>query len=105
MITEKEREFLKATVLKPSNFNCDKLDFSKSWNEQELESDEWYSFGEARDYGWKNKKEWSGLCSSLIQKGLIKTYEDEESEPPFKTFVWLVVGEEEFNNLKKEFGF
>lgn len=69
MITEKEKEFLEATVFEESNFNFNKLDFTKNWDEQILEDEEtWWSFGEARDYNWKNKKEWSGLCSSLIKK-------------------------------------
>ncbi len=106
MITEKEKQFLEMTVFQPSNFNFDKLDFTKTWEEQKLEDGTtWWSFGEAKDYDWKGSgKVWSGLCSSLEKKGLISTMEDEESVPPFKTFIWLAINEKQFNNIKQEFG-
>lgn len=103
MITDKEREFLKMTVFQPSNFNFDELDFTKSWEEQRLEDGlTWWSFGEASDYNWKgSKKVWSGLCSSLEKKGLIRTMEDDNG---FESFIWLAINEDQFNNIKKEFG-
>lgn len=103
MITAKEREFLEMTVFQPSNFNFDELDFTKSWGEQRLEDDlAWWSFGEASDYNWKgSKKVWSGLCSSLEKKRLISTMEDDNG---FESFTWLVINEDQFNNIKKEFG-
>lgn len=103
MITDKEREFLEMTVFQPSNFNFDELDFTKSWTEQRLEDGlTWWSFGEASDYNWKgSKKVWSGLCSSLEKKGLISTMEDDNG---FESFIWLAINEDQFNNIKKEFG-
>ena len=97
MLTAKEEKALELIIMNPSAFNNDLLDFSKTWREQELEDGEsWWSFADAESCGWEGSgKEWSGIISALVTKGLISTFDDEGIN-------WVLISEDEFNNIKKQ---
>lgn len=99
-ITEKEEKVLRA-IISESNFNCNSLDVSKSWEEQSLEdSDAFWAFADVKDYGCgMTKGQTRGIFGSLSKKNLIELAEDEGGDG--KSFTWIVIREENFNNIKK----
>lgn len=99
-ITEKEEKVLR-TIIAESNFNCNSLDVSKSWEEQSLEDpDAFWAFADVKDYGCgMTKGQTRGIFGSLSKKNLIELVEDESEYG--KPFTWIIIREENFNNIKK----
>lgn len=99
-ITEKEEKVLRA-IISESNFNCCKLDLTKSWEEQRLEDpDAFWAFADVKDYGCgMTKGQTRGIFGSLSKKNLIELSEDEGGDG--KPFTWIIIREDNFNNIKK----
>lgn len=93
-LTEKEENVLKA-IIAESNFNFNKLDLSKSWEEQRLEDeDHFWAFADVNDYGCGlSKKACAGVFGSLAKKHLIELNDDDGTN-------WIIISEEHFNNIK-----
>ena len=97
MLTDKEKKVLEICI-KGSNFNDCIIDLNKSYKEQHWEGSEYYeTFADANKFGFSNRKEFSGICSSLHKKGLIFCNDDGYGNDV------ITVGKKEFENLKKEF--
>lgn len=95
--TEKEEMVIKA-IMAESNFNFDKIDVTKSWNEQRFESCVYYAFADVKDYGCgMSKQQTRAIFGSLVKKGCIWISKDEDVE-------WITIGEEEFNNIREYLG-
>lgn len=99
-ITEKEEKVLRA-IISDSNFNCCELDLTKGWEEQNLEDpDAFWAFADVKDYGCgMTKGQTRGIFGSLSKKNLIELAEDEGGDG--KPFTWIIIREENFNNIKK----
>ncbi len=97
-LTEKEEKVLRVIIAK-SNFNCNSLDVSKSWEEQRLEDPEaFWAFADVKDYGCgMNKAQTRAIFGSLQKKGLIMVAKDDGC-------TWIVIREENFNSIKKVLG-
>ena len=93
-LTEKENMVLRAIISSGSNFNGDRLDLAKSWEEQELESSHaFHAFADCRDYGCGlDNQACRGIFGSLVKKDLIKICFDE--------VYWLLIGKKEFDRIK-----
>lgn len=101
-VSEKEEKVLRA-IIAESNFNCNTIDFTKSWDEQVLESGYYEAFADTRDYGCGlSKGAARGVFGSLSKKGLIELAEGEGGDG--KPFTWIIIKEEEFNKIKKVLG-
>ena len=91
-LTEKEEMVLKA-IIKESNFDSTRLDITKSWEEQSVR-DYFWAFADTKDYGCgMNKQTVRGIFGSLVKKGLISLSDDDD-------VTWIVIGKEEFENIK-----
>lgn len=103
-VSEKEEKVLRS-IISGSNFNADKIDITKSWEEQSLEDpDNFWAFADVKDYGCgMTKGQTRGVFGSLSKKNLIGLMEDEGGwgQPPV---TWIVINEENFNNIKKVLG-
>lgn len=101
-VSEKEEKVLRA-IIAESNFNCNTIDLTKSWDEQVLESGYYEAFADTRDYGCGlSKGAARGVFGSLSKKGLIELAEGEGGDG--KPFTWIIIKEEEFNKIKKVLG-
>ena len=101
-VSEKEEKVLRA-IIAESNFNMCKVDLTKSWDEQVLESGYYEAFADTRDYGCGlSKGAARGVFGSLSKKGLIELAEGEGGDG--KPFTWIIIKEEEFNKIKKVLG-
>lgn len=101
-VSEKEEKVLRA-IIAESNFNCNTIDLTKSWDEQVLESGYYEAFADTRDYGCGlSKGAARGVFGSLSKKGLIELAEGEGGDG--KSFTWIIIKEEEFNKIKKVLG-
>ena len=92
-LTENENVVL-ARIVSESNFNGDRLDLTKNWDEAkaELESDCFQAFADYRDYGSNyTKHKFAGIIASLSKKGLIQLTVDD----------FLLLGKTEFNKIKE----
>lgn len=100
-VSEKEEKVLRE-IIKESNFNLCKIDLTKSWKEQSFEGDYFEAIADVKDYGCGlSKGAARGVFGSLSKKGLIKLYECDDSEAKF---TWIIIDEEQFNNIKKVLG-
>lgn len=97
-LTEKEEKVLRA-IIAESNFNCNTLDISKSWNEQVLEDPEiFWAFADVKSYGCgMDKAQTRAIFGSLQKKGFIMVTKDDGC-------TWLTINEEQFNNIRKVLG-
>lgn len=101
-ITEKEEKVLRA-IIAESNFNFNKVDLTKSWDEQVFESGYFEAFADTRDYGCGLSKQASrGVFGNLSKKGLITLSEDENGDG--SPLTWIIINEKNFNNIKKVLG-
>lgn len=101
-LCEKEEKVLRA-IIAESNFNCNTIDLTKSWDEQVLESGYYEAFADTRDYGCGlSKGAARGVFGSLSKKGLIELAEGEGGDG--KPFTWIIIKEEEFNKINKVLG-
>lgn len=101
-VSEKEEKVLRA-IIAESNFNCNTIDLTKSWDEQVLESGYYEAFADTKDYGCGlSKGAARGVFGSLSKKGLIDLAEGEGGDG--KPFTWIIIREEEFNKIKKVLG-
>lgn len=84
-----------------NHFNGDKLDFTKSWEEQDLESEFSYmTIAELNEYNKLLETNNAGsraVLGSLVKKGLLSTGQDTED----KSVYWIYVDEEQFNKIKE----
>lgn len=85
-------------IMARSNFNCDTIDITKEWKEQELEDPEQYwGFATVKDFGCGlSKQATRAIFGSLVKKGLIHVW-DEDGEK----FSWLTIDEECFEKIKQ----
>ena len=98
-LTENELKLIKF-ISEESEFNCDTLDFSKSFEEQSLEDEDYFiSTVELKKYnkllGTTNEGS-RAILGSLVKKNLCYTVKEEESKP---VFFWLYINKENFNNI------
>lgn len=101
-VSEKEEKVLRA-IIAESNFNCNTIDLTKSWDEQVFESGYFEAFADTKDYGCGlSKGAARGVFGSLSKKGLIDLAEGEGGDG--KPFTWIIIREEEFNKIKKVLG-
>lgn len=101
-ITEKEEKVLRA-IIAESNFNFNKVDLTKSWDEQVFESGYFEAFADTRDYGCGLSKQAArGVFGNLSKKGLITLSEDENGDG--RPLTWIIINEKNFNNIKKVIG-
>lgn len=101
-VSEKEEKVLRA-IIAESNFNCNTIDLTKSWDEQVFESGYFEAFADTKDYGCGLSKGVArGVFGSLSKKGLIDLAEGEGGDG--KSFTWIIIREEEFNKIKKVLG-
>lgn len=105
-VSEKEEKVLRS-IISGSNFNADKIDITKSWEEnlKYLEDGVCFNaFADVQDYGCgMTKGQTRGVFGSLSKKNLIGLMEDEGGwgQPPV---TWIVINEDNFNNIKKVLG-
>lgn len=98
-LTKNETALLRA-MLPESNFTGNELDFTKDWNEQELDGLYWEAFCDISEFEARtgmSGKVIRGVISSLIKKNLIEVQDD--CPTPDGTN-YIIIGEDEFNNLK-----
>ena len=101
-VSEKEEKVLRA-IIAESNFNCNTIDLTKSWDEQVFESGYFEAFADTKDYGCGlSKGAARGVFGSLSKKGLIELAEGEGGDG--KPFTWIIIKEEEFDKIKKVLG-
>ena len=106
-LTKKECQFLGAVVFKPSGFNFDELDFTKSWNEQRFEDSEcWQTLYDYDDYKLLSKmgfskKSAAGVIASLNKKKLLHSFIEKRERWIGPDLNWLYVDEENFNNINE----
>lgn len=92
-LTEKEEKVLRA-IIAESNFNFDHIDLTKDWEDQRLEDDSFWAFGDTKDYGCGlSKKACAGVFGSLDKKGFISIFDEDDTS-------WIVIDEKAFNKIK-----
>lgn len=94
-LTEKEEMVLRAIIAK-SNFNFNKLDITKSWEEQRLEDpDNFWAFADVKDYGCgMDKQATRGVFGSLVKKGCMSISDNDGC-------TWIGIDEEEFGRIRE----
>lgn len=78
-LTELESSYLRFLATSESEFNGDKLDFSKPWEKQSLESGTFYTYPRVYEFSDMSGRSTAGvraLLSNLSRKGYIMTGED-----------------------------
>ena len=102
-LTANETKLLESFI-SGSAFNGDKLDLTKSWNEQLLEcEDYWMEIADIKSYASllnTDKNGARGVLGSLTKKGIIGVTPDEVNGEPFW---WVTINEDGFNKLKEAF--
>ena len=100
-LTQNEQKLLEY-VIAESNFNGDTIDYSKHWDEQKLENEDYFlsmtNVKEYAQYLGLEINQVKGILSSLVKKELICMMEDEDDDG--KPFTWLTVNEKNFYNIK-----
>lgn len=101
-LTDNEKILVKFATCS-SEFNGDELDFSKSWDEQHLESgDYFYDIVDVRCYAKHLKltiNQTKGVLGSLAKKDLVVLTDDTDGDD--KPMTWLRVYEDNFNKIKE----
>lgn len=93
-LTEKEEMVIRA-IIAESNFNCNKLDITKSWEEQRLEGEMFWAFADVKDYGCgMGKQETRGVFGSLVKKGCMDVCDDDSC-------TWITIDEKQFNRIRE----
>lgn len=103
-LTEKEEKLMKYWMEGGSDWNCDKFDITKIWQENHFEGEEWADIVYLERYNkllGTNNAGSRGVLGSLQKKGLIKLVYDDGGE---NAVTWIFIGEKEFNNIKSIFG-
>lgn len=98
-MTDKEKMVMDKILEKGSNFNFNKLDLGKTWeqNAEHLEGGKFYAFPDVRDYGCGMEKQVvRGVFGALSKKGMVEIWDEEGID-------WLMIGQREFNNIVKEY--
>lgn len=100
-LTENEKNLIKFATCS-SEFNNDSLDFSKNWEEQHLENEDYfYDIVDIKCYAKHLKltiNQTKGVLGSLAKKDLVVLTEDTDGDD--KPMTWLRVYEDNFNNIK-----
>lgn len=98
-LTENELKLIKF-IADESEFNCDSLDFTKSFEEQRLEDeDNFISFVEIKKYNkllGTNNEGSRAILGSLVKKNLCYTMKEEDHKP---ALFWLYINKENFENI------
>ena len=99
-MTDRELNLLKY-IISENHFNGDKLDLTKSWQEQDLESEFSYmTIAELNEYNkllGTNNAGSRAVLGSLVKKSLLSTGQDTED----KSVYWIYIDEEQFNKIKE----
>lgn len=99
-MTDKEKMVMDKIIEKGSNFNFNRIDLSKPWDEQSFEGEKFWAFADVRDYGCgMSKQAVRGIFGSLHKKGLIEIWEDDDDRTN-----WIIIDEDNFEAIKKEYG-
>lgn len=103
-LTDNEKILVQyATCL--SDFNGDKLDFSKNWEEQRLENEDYFfDIVDVKCYAKHLKlsvNQTKGVLGSLAKKDLVTLADDIDGDD--KPMTWLRVYEDNFNKIKEAF--
>lgn len=100
-MTDNELKLLKY-IISVNHFNGDKLDLTKSWEEQNLESDIcFYSIVELKEYSkllGLSEEGARGVLGNLTKKGFCSTMQDQDDKKLF----WLHIYKEQFERIKNE---
>lgn len=98
-LTESEKAVLKNIVKKCSAFNFDKIDWTKTFeeNQEHWEGNTFLSFTDNREYATKemSSKSYSGIIASLNKKGYISSWKDDE----LNDVHWLQIGKSNFEKI------
>lgn len=99
-LTNKEQVLLNYIANTESNFDFCKLDFSKEWDDQVLESvfQTIVDLEEIATATGLKKNTIKGLLGSLSKKNFIGTMDDTDGYG--KPMSWVIINEDYFNNIK-----
>lgn len=100
-LTEKEEMVLRK-ICDSSLFNSDRVDLTKSIEDQNWEDRcSYYSFAETKPYGCGlSHQATRAVFGSLKKKGLIDIW-NEEGDFSYPEVTWLTIGRKEFGNIQK----
>lgn len=102
-LTEKEEKLMRYWMEGGSDWNCDKFDITKSWEENHFEGEMWADIVYLERYNkllGTNNAGSRGVLGSLQKKGLINLTYDDGGE---NAVTWIFINEKEFNNIKSVF--